>query len=157
MPEMGAPEEMQHLAFLAGTWDVEFRHKFDPTATDWIVEEATTVSEMILDGCFVRSQFTGSMMGMPFKGVEILGYDRETEQWQATWMDNMGARISFMQGERKDDGSIVMTGTDYMQGMPMQVRYVISEVTDTSYEWSMEVSMDGENYNQVAGATYTKK
>lgn len=157
MPPMGAPEQMKDVAFMVGTWACDVQMRMDPSA-EWIPEKATVKIEPALDGCFLMSNFEGVMMGMPFKGVNILGYDRETKKWQSTWMDNMGARISYSEGGPKDDGSIVMEGDDFMMGQKMRVRQTTKNITDAKFDWSMEVSMDGgTTYAEMMKISYVKK
>lgn len=155
MGEMGAPEEMKEIAFLAGDWDVAFQFRLDPTA-EWTTSQCSATFTNILDGAAQEMTFTGSMMGMEMDGRYLQCYDRETHKWQSVWIDNLSARMSYSEGEMKD-GAMVLVGTDTMNGMDVMVRTTVSNITPDRFDWKMEQSTDGgKNYFTSATAVYTR-
>jgi hypothetical protein len=93
---------------------------------------------------------------MPHHGLGLMAFDRETGQWQETWVDNFSARISLYTGKHME-GKHVVSGTDMYKGEKMYTRMTSSNFTDTSYDWMMENSMDGENWYTSMKGTYTKQ
>jgi len=157
MPPMGAPEQMKECATLVGTWDCASKMKMDMNSDEWMETEAVATYRMILDGCALEMTYEGPMMGMPFKGIGIQTFDRETGLWQMTWTDNMMARTSLYTGKREGD-KLVMTGEDMYQGETYQSRITTYNETPDSYDWMMENSMDGgKTWITTGKATYTRR
>ena len=46
------------------------------------------LQKMILDGRFLHQEFNGEMMGSPFIGIGITGYDNGSKQYVSNWMDS---------------------------------------------------------------------
>jgi hypothetical protein len=156
MPPMGAPAELKALEQYNGVWDVEFKFRMDPASEDWSTTHALATYKMVLDGSAQLQDFSGEMMGMKFTGMGWYCYDRDTKTWQNSWVDNFGAKISLYEGEMTEDG-IVFSGMDKMQGMDVYSRTTTTPVVDGKFEWTMETSMDGENYMVSGMAVYTRR
>lgn len=60
--------------------------------------KTTAVNKMILGGRYQESVHTGNMMGMPFEGRSMMGYDNAKKVFINTWMDNMGTGTMVMEG-----------------------------------------------------------
>lgn len=80
--------------------------KWNATTTSWMapetepmVSEGSCDNEMIMDGRYQLSKYKGTMMGMPFEGMGILGYDNAKEEFTNTWIDNMGTGTMTMKGK----------------------------------------------------------
>jgi hypothetical protein len=156
MPPMGAPEEMNEVAWLEGTWDVVMQSRWDPSE-DWTESKGVSTYAYAMDKCVMDFTFKGEAMGMPFKGRGSMCYDRETKQWQNTWIDNMSAKISLYTGTLDGD-KMVMTGEDLWMGQKYLARMTTTRESDEAFTWIMENSMDnGENWFESGKATYTKQ
>ncbi len=156
MPPMGPPEEMKMVEPMVGEYSVDFTYKMDPMSEEWSEAEATAMISTVAGGGAQQILFDSEMMGMPFTGVGLTSYDRESGKWQTTWVDNMGARISYYTGSF-EDGQLVVGGKDMGQGMTFHSRMTTYNITETGFEWKYEMSMDGETYVNTANATYTRK
>ena len=153
---MGPPEQMKECNFLEGTWTADTQWKMSDS-TDWIHSKATCEYTMILGGAALQMVYKSEMMGMPFEGLSIQTYDREIGKWQTTWTDNMSGRTSLYTGE-KTEGKTVMMGEDIYQGHSYLARMTSYNETPTSFDWSMEQSMDGGKTWFMSGkAHYTKQ
>jgi hypothetical protein len=157
MPEMGAPEEMKAMAGMVGEYDVAFEYKMTPEA-DYTLIQAQASITAILDGACQRMDFKGDMMGMPMHGIGWTTYSRGLGKYQATWVDNLNASISYYEGTRMGD-KLVFTGEDYgPDGSTVLGRHTYSDITDNSHKWTMEMSADGgTTWTTWARATYTRK
>ncbi len=156
MPATGPPAEMKQLEAMNGEYKVKFQYKMDPTVDTWTEAAATAVLSTVVGGGAQQLLFEGEMMGMPFTGMGLTTYDRETKQWQTTWVDSMGARISMYTGSF-EGGKMVVQGKEKTQGMTFQSRLTTYNITKQGFEWKYEMSMDGTNFMETAKATYTKK
>jgi hypothetical protein len=112
MMDYGTPGDMQKmLAASNGTWNSDI--------TMWDHEGAapqksisTAVNSMIMDGRYQLSKHSGNMMGMPFEGQSITGYDNALKKFVSTWIDNMGTGIMMMEGNwDAASKTLTMTGT----------------------------------------------
>src|SRR3989338_2227949 len=75
MQEYGTPNENhQVLASMVGSWDHSVKWWKAP-GTEPDVSTGTTESRWILGGRFVEGAVTGTMMGQPFEGKSIVGFD----------------------------------------------------------------------------------
>lgn len=63
---------------------------------------ATCTNTMILGGRYQQSINKGTMMGMPFEGIGILGYDNAEKMFNYTWIDNMGTGVMNLKGTWDD-------------------------------------------------------
>ena len=157
MPQMGAPAEMKHMEHLVGTWTADFKMRMDPNA-DWIVSPCTQKFEMILNGCALRAHFSSTVMGMPFNGEMTMTYNRETGKWQATWIDDMGARQTYMSGGMNDAGQMVLEGEDTQMGHTYLMKDITTPKSDSEFDWQMDVSFDGgKTWFTQMKATYRKQ
>lgn len=91
--EGGAPpgptEEHKHLARYVGTWDAEM--EFAPQGEGMPAEKskASATCKLGLGGLWLITDFEGSMMGAPFLGHEVAGYDPLTKKYVLSWFDSM--------------------------------------------------------------------
>lgn len=92
---------------------------------------ATSTARMTLGGRYLTEDYSGSMMGMPFEGHGITGYDNARQQYFSIWIDNMGTGVMTSWGAA-DPGSntITFTGnyTDPMSGEEAPFRQVLTHV-----------------------------
>ena len=141
MPAIGAPAEIKALAGMDGTYDVTVKMKMAPDAP-WTESQAKATVEMVLDGCAQKMSFQGEMMGMPFSGLSYLVYNRETKEWQTTWIDNMMGSMSYYTGTM-ENGALTVSGIDHMMGMEFHTRATTYDMGADGFKWKMEQSMDG--------------
>jgi hypothetical protein len=108
------------MAKSVGEWKTVTKWWMDPSAEP-MVSEGTAVNEMIMGGRYLKSTHSGTMMGQPFEGIMIEGYDNTKKEFVSTWIDNMGTGIMFSTGKYDEpsqsvtfEGSMVdpMTGSD---------------------------------------------
>ena len=154
-PEMGPPQQIKDMAFMVGDWVYKGRMRMDPAA-EWIEHEAQVHCEYVAGGGALMTEFNGMMLGMEMHGFGLTAYDREKGEWQDTWVDNWGGRISFYTG-KDQDGKRVTSGTDMMGGKPISTRNTTYDITDTNFKWMMENSLDGENWFTSMEGEYIKK
>lgn len=127
MAEMAAPNEHhQHLAKMAGSWTYKSKMWMAPDAPP-VESEGKATNEMILGGRFLKMHTTGMMMGMPFEGIGIDGYDKASQKHTSIWMDNFGTMTMMFEGTcSAEDMSTTMTSTyqDPMSGQMMTMKTV---------------------------------
>jgi hypothetical protein len=139
MAYMTPGEPHQILAKGAGEWEHQVKSWMAPGTTP-TEGTATSESEMILGGRYLADHFTGNMMGMPFEGHGISGYDNAKKKYFMGWIDNMGTGL--MTGWGDYDAStkkITYTGTftDPVTGEDKAFRSVTTLVDDNNSIFEM--------------------
>ncbi len=155
MPPMGPPEEMKLCENVIGDWTFVGEWRMDPSQ-DWQPTEAEASFEYILDGAIVRMDYFTDMMGMKMHGISFIAFNRETGEWQETWMDNAFGYISFYTGEITQDMQ-VFSGSDMMNGQEIFSKTTTYDITKNSFKWKMENSLDGKEWYVGMRGTYTRK
>ena len=69
----------QSLAKMAGAWKAEVTI-FDSSGKE-MKSDGTADYEMILGGRYLKSNFKGTMMGMPMEGMGLDAYDNATKEY----------------------------------------------------------------------------
>ena len=105
--KLATPGEPHKLfASLAGSWTTKTKEWMEPGKPP---TESTGTAEMkmLLDGRFLQQEFTSQMMGQPFSGIGIDGYDNLRKRYVTTWIDTMGTGIFQMEGTASADGKTI--------------------------------------------------
>lgn len=116
------------IAKADGKWTTENSMWMDPGAPP-MKTTGTATNRMILGGRYQETSFKGTMMGKPFEGFGLLGYDNKTSVFTSVWVDNVGTGTTTLRGKWDEaTRSITFTGTmvDPMNGQDMPVREVFT-------------------------------
>jgi len=141
----------QMLAKSNGEWNEEMTMWMQPGAEP-VKSKATAVNKMILGGRYQHSTHTGNVMGMPFEGIAITGFDNIKKVYVSTWIDNMGTGIMYAEGKWNDATKTVEfkgTGVDPMSGKELQVRQVMKIVDDNTETMEMFTTVDGKEFKSM--------
>ncbi len=108
MEEAGRPgPSHKALEALVGSWKAEVKCWHEPGGAPQ-VSQGTAKARWKLNGRFIEEEFQGEMMGKPFNGVTLLGYDNTKQKFQSVWMSDMQTSIFESEG-RGDAGNKVIT------------------------------------------------
>jgi len=151
-------EPHKQLASLAGSWTTKTKQWMEP---DKPAMESTGSVEMktLLDGRFLQQEFSGDMMGQPYSGIGISGYDNLRNRYVSTWIDSMGTGIFMMEGTASADGkTITLKGQhDVPGGGHMTHRAVWNIVDDNTQTFDMYGTHHGGKEMKMMEITYTRK
>ena len=103
MPSPG--EEHKEIAKSAGDWSAKMS-----LPSMGIESNDSESSKMIMNGWFLESNYTGSMMGQPWKGRSIMGYDQLAKEYVNIWFSQMGSQISVHRGKKCPKGILHLHG-----------------------------------------------
>lgn len=96
---------------------------------------------MIFGGRYQSTTHKGNMMGMPFEGMSITGYDNATKKFVSTWVDSWSTGIMNMSGDwNAGTKTLTMTGTmpDICRpGKMCSLKEVITVVDDNTQKMEM--------------------
>lgn len=139
------PGEMHKiLANNVGEWNCEISSWMDPSQPP-MKSEGTSVTESILEGRYFQTKFTGNFMGMTMNGLGIDGYDNARKVFFATWVDNMGTGIMYLEGTY-DEASKTLnyngTTTDPL-GKEVKIRQTIKIIDKDNSITEMYNEQDG--------------
>jgi hypothetical protein len=143
--ELGTPgEPHKMLARLVGSWVTRTRSWMEPgkppTEGHGSCEQKT-----LFDGRYLQQEYTGEMMGWPFKGVNLIGYDNHTKKYVSTWIDSMSTGIYVFEGSSSADGKTITQTCRYDDPMkgPAEWRSVTHIVDDDTMEYEMFITPEG--------------
>lgn len=74
----GPPHQL--LESMAGIWHTKTRCWMEPE-TPPVESEGTCEQKMLLGGRFLQQVFNGDMMGIPFTGIGVTGFDNHTKKY----------------------------------------------------------------------------
>lgn len=131
------PKEIAILAEDAGTWDATVTHSMpgQPPSTEKGVEIVTPICA----GRWQWTDFNGSMMGQPFEGHGLTGYDPAKKQYVSIWIDGCVATAMKTTGtydEAKKTFTLNGSGID-CEGKPMTVAQSCARPDDGTRNLSM--------------------
>ncbi len=112
------------LASCDGDWNADITMWMAPDAPP-MKTTGTVTNKMILDGRYQYATHNATMMGMPFQGISIFGYDNIKKKFVSSWMDNFGTGILNMEGNIDEaTNTITLTGKqiDVMTGKEMDIK-----------------------------------
>ena len=99
-------EPHKQLASLAGSWTTNTKSWMEPNKPP-MESMGACEDKVLLDGRYLQQECTGEMMGQPFTGIGVQGYNNFTKKYVATWMDSMGTGIFVMEGTASADGKTI--------------------------------------------------
>jgi hypothetical protein len=116
-------EEHAGLAQMVGQWTTKTTHYMNGEATESSDGTAEFVS--MLGGRVIQGTHKGLMMGMPYEGLSLDGYDNVTGEYWSTWNDSMSTGHYVMRGKTIADDKIEYHGTMEMpDGSESRMRIV---------------------------------
>ncbi len=106
--KFAAPREQhQEMMTQAGKWNTKLKTWMEgPEAPP---TEATGVATMkaTLGGRWLMEKHVSEMMGMPFEGFGVFGYDNYNEQYVGVWVDNMSTAMYLAHGTANEAGDVI--------------------------------------------------
>ena len=133
----GPQHEM--LKKMAGEWNAKVTSQMDPSQPAQ-VEQSTSTLTMLMDGRYCQEVTSGMMMGQPFSGMGLTGYDNVLGKYVSTWVDNMGTGIMTSVGTADASGKVITwigTMSDPVTGKPSKARMVTTIKDDDHHTFEM--------------------
>jgi len=149
----------KHLDALVGDWTTMTKAVMKPGTPP---EESTgkATFKWMMDGRFLSQDYEGSMMGMPFKGHGLMGYDNILKKYNSIWVDSMGTAMMIMSGTCDAGGKVFTCEGDMpdcMTGKVVKMKTIHKIESPTKHVFEMH--MPDENGKMFKGleVTYSKK
>ena len=157
--KLAAPGEPHKLfATLAGSWTTTIKEWMEPGKPP---TEATGTAEikMLLDGRFLYQEYNSQMMGQPFSGIGLDGYDNLRKRYVTAWIDTMGTGIFLMEGTASADGKTITLKGQHAElgGGQMKHRAVWKIVDNNTQTFDMWGTHGHGKEMKMMKITYTRK
>jgi hypothetical protein len=157
--KLATPGEPHKLfASLAGSWTTKTKEWMEPGKPP---TESTGTAEMkmLLDGRFLQQEFTSQMMGQPFSGIGIDGYDNLRKRYVTTWIDTMGTGFFTMEGTASADGkTITLKGRHDEPGGGQMTHRAVWKILDSNTQtFDMYGAHHGGKEMKMLEIAYTRK
>lgn len=111
MQAAGTPGETHAaLAKMAGEYDLVIRSWNEPGGEP-SSEKGTATRSMVLGGRVMVEDVTSSMMGQPFSGHGMHGYDNVSGKHWSTWNDSMSTGLMVSEGDCDAQGACTFNGS----------------------------------------------
>ena len=94
------------LEALVGDWKAEVKCWMEPGGAAQ-VSHATAENNWILNGRFLQQDFHGEMMGKPFNGLSLLGYDNTKQTYNSVWVSDMQTSMFVSEGKGESGNKVI--------------------------------------------------
>lgn len=153
MMKYGTPgKNHEFLKKYVGDWDIEATSWSKPDAPP-MISKGSMKNQLIFDGRYVKCQFEGTMTGMKFAGLEIIGYDLYQNKYVTFWIDSMSTCFLLTSGTLDRTGMVLTengTTPDPMTGRMQKVKNVTTFMRDGKYRFEMFMVMpDGKEFKSM--------
>ena len=154
------------LAKRAGEWTMQGKLTMNgnppPPEMGPAESTGTATIKVVLDGRFIQEEGTGSMMGQPYKGMRLTGYNSGSQKYEAVWTYTMSTGMMMMTGESKDSGKTIewSASFDNEMGMKETGKITTTEIDDDHFTVTMKFSepgLDGKTMEMAMETKYTRK
>ncbi len=152
----GAPHKM--LAELAGTWTTRTKGWMEPDKPP-MESTGTCEQQMLLGGRYLQQEYRSEMMGSPFTGINLIGYDNYTKKYVSTWIDSMSTGIYYFEGGASPDGRTITQECSYDDPVkgPVLWRSVTRIINGDTLEYEMFIAPEGGKEEKMMEMTVTRK
>jgi hypothetical protein len=107
MQAAGAPgPEHKALNAFVGDWKVEVKSWMQP-GDQPSTSHGTAKVKWILGGRFLEEDFHGEMMGKPFTGHGLFGFNNSRQKFQSVWMDDVNTAIFTSEGKGESGNKVI--------------------------------------------------
>ncbi|MGB0911157.1 MAG: DUF1579 domain-containing protein [Nitrospirales bacterium] len=148
----------KQLASLAGSWVTKTKEWMDP-GKPHMESTGSCEMKMLLSSRFLQQECNGSMMGQPFSGIAINGYDNIGKKYVSIWMDSMATGIFVMEGAASADGKTITLMGEHESPMGGTMKHrAIWKIADSNNQvFEMYGTHPGSPESKMMEITYTRK
>jgi hypothetical protein len=94
------------LEHYLGSWKAEVKCWGEPGAPA-NVSQATANITWAMSGRFLEEEFQGEMMGKPFRGRTLMGYDNVKQTFQSVWVSDVQTSMFVTEGKGENSNRII--------------------------------------------------
>jgi len=156
MMKLAAPgPQHERLKESVGKWKAVVKSWNGPGEP--LVSEGLSDNRLILGGRYLEQRFQSTMMGQPFEGYGLNGFDNATGRYWFIWVDNMGTGMMSGLGDMDEAGKTLTTTSTSAgpDGKPTNTRSVTRFLDDGTQVFTM-YGMMGDQEMKMMEITYTR-
>lgn len=159
--KIGMPSEHhKHLNYFIGKWNTTTKMWMGGPGSDVMESQGTSNIRWVLDGRMLLDEHKGSMMGLPYEGIGMTGYDNYRNMYFSSWCSNMQTNMLTMTGKRHPDTGIFTYYGEMdepsIKVIGRTVKYVTRIINENKYVFDIIDLHAGDDY-KVIEITYTRK
>jgi hypothetical protein len=94
------------LEAFVGNWKAEVKCWMEPGGSP-AVTQGTAKTSWTLNGHFLEEEFHGEMMGKPFTGKSLMGYDNIKQTFNTVWVSDMQTSIFTSEGKGENGNKVI--------------------------------------------------
>ena len=147
------------LDALVGNWKAEVTCWMEPDGPP-NVSQGTAKTSWILNGRFLEEEFHGEMMGKPFTGRSLMGYDNIKQTFNSVWVSDMQTSMFASEGKGENGNKVITLegkGDCPATGRKdVPIKQVFRMLSPDKYTFEMFDGSTGESVRTME-ITYTRK
>jgi len=94
------------LDAFVGNWKAEVKCWMEPGAEP-NVSQATAKAKWTMNGRFLEEEFQGEMMGKPFHGRSLIGFDNTKQTFNSVWVDDLHTSMFTSEGKGESGNKVI--------------------------------------------------
>lgn len=152
----GGPHDFD---FEIGSWKANVSRLLHPLtgSTTWVDYEGTSVVRTVWDGRANLGELEVNGPAGRIEGLTLRLYDATMHQWNISWANAADPTIGPPMKGGFMDGRGVFYNEETLNGRPISVRFVFSDITPTSFRFEQAFSPDsGKTWEVNWRATFTR-
>jgi hypothetical protein len=145
-------EHHKRLEMMVGNWKMDGKSWMTP-AMEPSMWDGVSEKKMVLGGRYLHETVSSQMMGQPFDGIGVLGYDNVQGKYLWHWIDDMGTGMMISKGTCDESEKILTMIGEYYDPMIQAnhtVRTVVNIVSENKHSFEMYTKAPGsEEYKNM--------
>jgi hypothetical protein len=138
--------DVHDFDFLGGDWRVHHRHlRVTKNRREWLDADGTASHRELMGGRANMEEYTINAASGAYRAIALRSYDPKASHWSIWWLDGRAPHSDLdppVHG-RFENGVGTFHGDATINGKPMRVRFLWSQITATSARWEQAYSPDG--------------
>jgi hypothetical protein len=155
----GTPgKEHEIFKSIEGKFDVDVTMQMPGVPTP-MKSTGTSDNKLIFGGRYLHGDYSGEMMGKPFKGAGLWAYDKIKEKYISLWIDDMSTMVMSAEGTADSSGKVItVTGKchDPVEKKEVTMRSVLRVTDKDHHTYESFQSSDGQPETKVVTINYTR-
>ncbi|HNO77563.1 MAG TPA: DUF1579 family protein [Phycisphaerae bacterium] len=140
-----------------GKWNTETRLAMGPNGTP---EKGVAEFSWLMENRWLKSDYKNSMMGMPYDGFMLMGYDNFKQSFVMTMVNSLDTMMTHAEGDMDQTGkAMILYGPmdEYLTGEnDKMVKYIWRFESDSKFKLEVHDLHIGEENTMVVEITFNK-
>jgi hypothetical protein len=160
--ETTVPGKPHHrFDYFIGSWDTTMQMWMGGPESTPMESKGSASFRWLVDGRWVMEELKGQMMGQPYEGYSIHGYDNFKKKYVGVALDNMGTAMLTMKGLLDQSGTTMIEYGEMDEPMTGEVgkhvKYVTRIVDESHFSFEIHDLDIGETNTKVIQIDYTRR